>query len=160
VVAVSIRGHVSEHDRRGVVVRSFNLPHGHWCGIEALPSDHYLAAELNTGLVVETDAAGKVVWQCKVAGAVHALRRPNGRTLICSYTAAAWSRLIVAGSPSGRRRAALRPGAPAIGEAASSKPPVLGAFTRDCLQKASGVRKACKDFVFPLKSEMTLKKGF
>src|SRR5439155_4194726 len=85
VVAVSIPGRVTEYNRRGAVVRSFSLPQGHWCGVHALPGNRYLAAELNTGLVVETDAAGKVVWECKVPSAVHALRRPNGRTLICSY---------------------------------------------------------------------------
>ncbi len=34
---------------------------------------------------MEVDAAGKVVWECKIAQACQALRRPNGHTLVCSY---------------------------------------------------------------------------
>lgn len=85
VVAVSMAGKLSERDRSGKVVRTISLPGGHWCGVQALPNGHYLAAELRAGLVVETDTSGKIVWECKVPGAVQALRRPNGRTLICSY---------------------------------------------------------------------------
>jgi hypothetical protein len=85
IVALSISGHLTEMDRRGRVLRSIHLPGGHWCGVHALPSNHYLAAELNQGRVLELDAAGKIVWQCNVASAVQAIRRPDGRTLICSY---------------------------------------------------------------------------
>jgi HEAT repeat protein len=84
VVILSIPGHLQEMNG-GRTVRSFDLPRGHWCGVHALPNNHYLAAELNEGRVVEVDAAGKVVWECRVAQACQALRRPDGRTLVCSY---------------------------------------------------------------------------
>ncbi len=85
VVTLSIPGRLRETDRGGRTVRSFDLPRGHWCGVQGLPNSHYLAAELNEGRVLEVDAAGKVVWECKIAQACQALRRPNGHTLVCSY---------------------------------------------------------------------------
>jgi hypothetical protein len=85
VVTLSIPGQLREVNRQGRTVHAFALPRGHWCGVHALPNGHYLAAELNTGLVLEIDGAGKTVWECKVPSAVYATRQPDGRTFVCSY---------------------------------------------------------------------------
>ncbi len=82
VVSLSIPGHLREATRGGRTVRSFDFPRGHWCGVQALPDNHYLAADLQVGRIVEVDATGKIVWECRVAGACFAIRRPDGRTLV------------------------------------------------------------------------------
>jgi hypothetical protein len=85
VVTLSMAGQLREINRQGRTVHSSALPRGHWCGVHALANHHYLAAELNSGLVLEVDAAGKIVRECKVPSAVYATRQPDGRTFVCSY---------------------------------------------------------------------------
>jgi hypothetical protein len=85
VVSLSIPGHLREATRGGRTVRSFDFPRGHWCGVQALPDNHYLAADLQVGRIVEVDATGKIVWECRVEGACFAIRRPDGRTLVSQF---------------------------------------------------------------------------
>jgi HEAT repeat protein len=70
----------------GRVQHSFQLGNnlGGWCGIEGLRNGRYLVAVLNTGKVMEVDAAGKIFWECTVQGASFATRLPNGHTLVSS----------------------------------------------------------------------------
>jgi hypothetical protein len=88
LVCLSMIGQLREVDRAGRTVRSFTLgaPNRgqNWCGVQGLPGQRYLAVELN-GLVLEVDAAGRTIWECKVPGASYAVRRPTGNTLVCSF---------------------------------------------------------------------------
>jgi hypothetical protein len=88
LVCLSTQGQVLEVDRAGKTVRTFALTRGggNWCGVQGLPGNRYLAVEYNQGLLVELDAAGKVVWECKVPGASYAVRRSDGRTLVCCFS--------------------------------------------------------------------------
>jgi hypothetical protein len=87
VVCLSMRGQLREVDRAGRVVCSFQLDQNNrnWCGVQGLPGQRYLAVDLNQGHVLELDDRGRTVWECKVAGASYAVRRPTGNTLICSF---------------------------------------------------------------------------
>jgi HEAT repeat protein len=86
LVCLSMNGQLREVDRAGKTVVSFALPHqGNWCGVQGLTNGHYLAVELNQGHVLELDAKGKTLWDCRVAGACYAIRRPNGNTMVCSF---------------------------------------------------------------------------
>lgn len=86
LVCLSMNGMVREVDRQGKEVVGFKLDtQGNWCGVEGLPGQRYLVVEYNNSLVKEVDARGKVLWECKVAGASYARRLPNGRTMICCF---------------------------------------------------------------------------
>jgi hypothetical protein len=88
LVGLTMQGQVVEVDRAGKTVRSFLIKEGsgNWCGVQGLPGNHYLAVEFNEGLVVELDATGKVVWRQHIPGASYALRRPDGRTMVCCFS--------------------------------------------------------------------------
>jgi hypothetical protein len=88
LICLSMQGRILEVDRAGKTVRSLQIGRigGNWCGIEGVGGNRYLVVEYNQGLVLELDAAGKIVWECKVPGASFASRRPDGRTLVCSFT--------------------------------------------------------------------------
>jgi outer membrane protein assembly factor BamB len=88
LICLSMQGQVLEVDRAGKTVRSFQITRGggNWCGIQGLPGNRYLAVEYNQSLILELDAAGKVVWECKVPGVSYALRRPDGRTMVCCFS--------------------------------------------------------------------------
>jgi HEAT repeat protein len=88
VVCLSMQGLLLEVDRAGKTVRSFQIQAGggNWCGVQGLPGNHYLAVEFNQSLIVELDAAGKVVWRQNIPGASYAVRRPDGRTLVCCFS--------------------------------------------------------------------------
>jgi outer membrane protein assembly factor BamB len=86
LVCLSMQGQLLEVDRAGKTIRAVTLNGGgNWCGVQALPGNHYLAVEYNSSKLVELDASGKVVWECKVPGASYAVRRPDGRTLVCCF---------------------------------------------------------------------------
>ncbi len=87
VVCLSMRGLLREVDRAGRRVCNFQLDQNNrnWCGVQGLPGGRYLAVDLNQGQILELDTTGHVVWDCKVAGASYAVRRPTGHTLVCSF---------------------------------------------------------------------------
>jgi hypothetical protein len=85
VVFISVNGKVVEFDAAGKPVFTLDLPAGNWCGVKALPNNRYLVAVINPGKVQEVDRAGKVWWQCEVAGATYAERLPGGNTLVCAF---------------------------------------------------------------------------
>jgi hypothetical protein len=74
-------------DRAGRTVCTFQLDQNNrnWCGVQGLPGQRYLAVDLNQGQVLELDAKGQKIWECKVQGASYAVRRPTGNTLVCSF---------------------------------------------------------------------------
>lgn len=82
-VMVSTAGVIKEIDAKGKELRSINVPvQGSWNGIEAVGNDRYLIS--GSSIVAEVDSAGKLVWQCQVAGANYAQRLPNGNTFVVS----------------------------------------------------------------------------
>jgi hypothetical protein len=86
VICLSSRGQLLEVDRAGKTVRSFQLdPDGGWYGVQGLSGNRYLVVDHSKSLVLELDAAGKMVWECKVQRASYAVRRPDGHTLVCCY---------------------------------------------------------------------------
>jgi hypothetical protein len=85
LVCLAVTGIIVEVDRKGSVVNTVNLGSANWQGIQALPGNRYLAVQLSSGLVLELDRKGNKLWECQVPGATYAVRRPNGRTLVCSW---------------------------------------------------------------------------
>jgi outer membrane protein assembly factor BamB len=87
LVCLSMAGQVREVDRSRRVIVSFDLDRNNrnWCGVQGLADGRYLAVDLNQGHVLELDARGKTTWECRVPGASYAIRRPNGRTMVCSF---------------------------------------------------------------------------
>jgi HEAT repeat protein len=87
LVCLSMAGCLREVTRAGKVVCTFQLDNNgrNWCGVQGLPGGRYLAVDLNQGQVLELDARGKTVWECKVPSASYAVRRPTGTTLVCSF---------------------------------------------------------------------------
>ena len=89
VLFIDSSGKVTELDASGKEVRSFT-PQKYaegalsWASIEPLPRGRYLIALSGSSKVVETDAAGKVHWECTVASACYASRLPNGHTLVAN----------------------------------------------------------------------------
>ena len=77
---------------------------GGWCGVETLNGGHYLVAFLNSGKVLEVDAAGKTVWECLIPGACHATRLADGSTVVANTTG---MRLVTV-DRSGRLRQEIR----------------------------------------------------
>ena len=88
---------VREYDSTGKIVREIHPPadpKDSWPFTAiALPNDHRLITCTHGNLVIETDAAGKIVWQFSNADLPAPLlndpcgaqRLPNGNTVICSY---------------------------------------------------------------------------
>jgi hypothetical protein len=84
-VYVSSTNHIVELDATGKEVHSISLENtGGWASLELLANGGYLLALFNAKKVIEVDQAGKVLWQCAVAGPGHATRLRNGNTLVTS----------------------------------------------------------------------------
>src|SRR5262249_39072476 len=89
VLFIDGSGKVSELDEMGKVVRTF-MPERHangasyWATIEPLPNGRYLMCLSGANMVVETDANGKIHWECSVPSAVHATRLSNGNTIVAN----------------------------------------------------------------------------
>jgi outer membrane protein assembly factor BamB len=75
---------IVELDASGKLVRTVKVPArtAIWAGVEPLPGDRFLVALHDTGRVIEIDADGKILWECKARSATSAVRLPNGNTLI------------------------------------------------------------------------------
>lgn len=87
IVYITSSGKVTELDAKGALVRTFTpQAHGggagYWASVEALPGGRYLLCLTGAGKVVETDAAGKILWECSVPSACGATRLPSGNTLV------------------------------------------------------------------------------
>jgi hypothetical protein len=82
-------GRVSELDASGRQVLTF-VPQQHaggagmWASIEPLPGGRYLIALCGSNKVVETDASGKIYWECSTPSPAYAARLPGGNTLVAS----------------------------------------------------------------------------
>jgi hypothetical protein len=78
---------IVEVDTNNKPVRNVPLPkEGVWVGIQDLPGDRFLAANSQTGKVVEVDATGKVLWEVDMPRACGVARLPNGHTLASGGT--------------------------------------------------------------------------
>jgi HEAT repeat protein len=82
-------GFVREITTAGQEVRSFkgaSYSEGasYWVSVETLPGGRYLIAYSGTGKVIETDATGKILWECDVPKCGWATRLANGHTLIAN----------------------------------------------------------------------------
>jgi outer membrane protein assembly factor BamB len=79
---------VFELEADGKVARQLNLGAigntSGWSSVERLPGGNYLVALYSNNKVVEVDAAGKVLWECKAANPGHATRLRNGNTLVAN----------------------------------------------------------------------------
>jgi outer membrane protein assembly factor BamB len=86
VLFVHSEGRLIEAETTGKYVRTIPIPGGaaNWAGVEPLPNGRYLVALYQADRVVELDAGGKIVWECKVQKPSSARRLPNGRTLVSS----------------------------------------------------------------------------
>jgi hypothetical protein len=87
VVVIANPGVIQELDpATGKMLRTINLGGNSagWSGIQVLPGGHYLVALCTAGKVLEVDASGRVLWEGKVPGAVHAARLPSGHVLVVS----------------------------------------------------------------------------
>ena len=89
VLFITSSGKVVELDGKGNQVRNF-MPQAHasgaayWAGVEPLRGGKYLIALSGAGKVVETDATGKILWECSVPKACWASRLPGGNTLVAN----------------------------------------------------------------------------
>jgi HEAT repeat protein len=89
ILFIDSAGRVGELDRTGKQVRTFT-PQAHasgaayWASIEPLPGGHYLICLSGAGKLVETDAAGKILWEGSVPSCIWATRLPNGNTLVAN----------------------------------------------------------------------------
>jgi HEAT repeat protein len=82
IACLSVQGKLIEVDNAGRKLRETGLENaGGWNGLEELSGDRLLVALQLAGKVVELDAERKTVWECRAAGAVHAIRLPNGHIL-------------------------------------------------------------------------------
>jgi HEAT repeat protein len=89
VVYIANPGIIEEFDPvKEQIIRNVRLgsDFGGWCSVEVLANGRFLVALFTEGKVQELDAAGKILWQCRVAGACHASRLRNGNTLVASMT--------------------------------------------------------------------------
>ncbi|HEV3191442.1 MAG TPA: PQQ-binding-like beta-propeller repeat protein, partial [Polyangiaceae bacterium] len=55
-----------------------------WMSVEPLPGNRFLVAPYAAHKVMEIDAAGKVLWECRSNTPMSAMRLPNGNTLVGS----------------------------------------------------------------------------
>ncbi len=69
----------------GKILATHRAPDQGTYSVEPLPNGGWLAAGYGVGKVVEYDASGKSVWEYTFPSAFHALRLPNGNTLITSH---------------------------------------------------------------------------
>ena len=89
VLFITSNGKVVELNGKGGQVRSFS-PQAHaggaayWASVELLRGGTYLLSLSGAGKVVETDAAGKILWECSVPSACWATRLPGGNTLVAN----------------------------------------------------------------------------
>jgi HEAT repeat protein len=87
ILTVTLDGNVHEIDAAtGKDVKAFSIGSPGCYAIEGLPGGRYLVANYNQGQVLELSPEGKVVWECKIAGAYHATRLANGNTLVSSHS--------------------------------------------------------------------------
>ena len=85
LLCVTLEGKLYELDAAGKVLRTVQMDTNNCYSVEALPRGHVLVTSYTQNKVVEVDAAGRTVWECKVPGAYHATRLPNGHTLVSSH---------------------------------------------------------------------------
>jgi hypothetical protein len=90
VLFVTSNGQVVELDASWRQIRTFAPASyapgaGYWASLEPLPGGRFLLALGGAGRVIETDATGKVLWECSVPEAVFATRLRNGNTLVSSF---------------------------------------------------------------------------
>jgi outer membrane protein assembly factor BamB len=73
-----------ELDTGGKEVRTLKLPSmtSGWMSVEPLRGNRYLVAVMAANIVYEIDGTGKILWECKVASPMSAVRLPNGNTLV------------------------------------------------------------------------------
>ena len=89
VLFITSNGKVVELDAKGTQVRNFT-PQAHaggaayWAAVEPLRGGKYLISLSGAGKVVETDASGKILWECSVPSACWAERLPGGNTLVAN----------------------------------------------------------------------------
>jgi putative pyrroloquinoline-quinone binding quinoprotein len=89
VLFITSSGKVAELDAKGAQVRTFT-PQAHaggasyWAAVEPLRGGKYLISLSGAGKVVETDATGKILWECSVPTACWAARLPGGNTLVAN----------------------------------------------------------------------------
>jgi len=89
VLFIDGSGKVSELNEAGKPVRTFVAERhasgaSYWASIEPLPNGRYLMCLSGANMVVETDAAGKIHWECSVPAATYATRLGNGNTLVAN----------------------------------------------------------------------------
>lgn len=58
---------------------------GYWASVQALPAGRFLLALGGANKVIEMDGAGRILWECPLASAVHATRLKNGHTLVACF---------------------------------------------------------------------------
>jgi hypothetical protein len=89
IVYLAREGQLGLLDARGKPLRTITPPLRRadvgYGGVEPLPGGRFLVALGGAGRVVEIDAAGQVVWECRQKAAVFATRLRNGHTLIASF---------------------------------------------------------------------------
>jgi HEAT repeat protein len=89
VLYITSNGKVVELDAKGTQVLTFT-PQAHaggasyWAAVEPLRGGKYLVSLSGAGKVVETDKAGKILWECSVPTACWAARLPGGNTLVAN----------------------------------------------------------------------------
>jgi hypothetical protein len=87
VLFIDSGGKVTELDAAGKLVRAF-LPQQHtngagaWASVEPLRGGRYLITFSGSNRVLETDASGKLFWDCMVPSPTYATRLANGNTLV------------------------------------------------------------------------------
>jgi hypothetical protein len=89
VLLIDNEAKVIELDAAGKTVLSFKPERytegaPYWSTVEPLPGGRYLIGICGTGKVIETDAKGKIHWECAVGSPCYPTRLPNGNTLVAS----------------------------------------------------------------------------
>jgi outer membrane protein assembly factor BamB len=72
----------------GKELKSFNSGRGDSLigGIDVPSNNRIVISQPNTGMVIETDGDGKVLWQARTPGIATATRLPNGNMLVASQS--------------------------------------------------------------------------
>jgi hypothetical protein len=89
ILFVDNQARVTELDAAGKQVLSFTPEQYaggglYWSTVEPLPGGRYLLSLCGSGKVIETDAKGKIHWECSVSTPCYATRLPSGNTLVAS----------------------------------------------------------------------------
>ena len=89
ILYINSGGQIVELDDQRKQVKNFTIPAyqggaAYWASIEPLPNGRYLVALAGSDRVVETDATGKIHWECTVNKATGATRLPNNNILVAS----------------------------------------------------------------------------